>query len=314
MSEPLTVLPLSFASDASEWEREEVVCDGDRFFSRLISEISTAVYSIHFEIYIFEKDEAGQRVLAALEHAARRGVRVRLMVDGVGSPRWNKEDLVRLEEAGVEARIFKPYPWVRGSKFLPRFFLGGRFQKGMAIHNRRNHRKNCIIDERAAWVGSFNVSRDHLKEFVGDRAWRDTGVRVEGEEIDRLLFAFERAWVRAWGPRPREPFKRRAVYWWKGRRERKKASDPMSLIRLNFTPWLREKFYRDLIRRVGSSKTRVWVTMAYFNPRRRLIRALKTAARRGVDVRLILPQKTDVRVMRWITAAILKKLLTGGVK
>ncbi|MCM2323552.1 MAG: phospholipase D-like domain-containing protein [Oligoflexia bacterium] len=199
-------------SPAPAWARETVLPGGDRYFVRLLEAFSQATSSIDLETYIFENGPLGNAVLGALETAAARGVRVRLIVDGLGSPSFNRSAVIALAERGIDVRVYHPLPWVwfSFSGFLSLFFK----------LNRRDHRKLCVIDGRIAFTGSMNVSADHLKEHRGTAAWRDTGVEVEGPDAGNLVRAFERTWMRAtgvhhrlgrWSPSPWRRFRNQSA-------------------------------------------------------------------------------------------------------
>lgn len=292
------------------WSEEEVFASSDEFFSELLAEIKQAKHSIDLEVYIFALDRLGQSVLEALKEAASRGLQVRVMVDGVGSPAWNIALLKQLEQFNVNARIYKPYPWIKlGLRFFPKVLnlwrLGTLFRK----LNRRDHRKVCVIDGSVAWVGSMNVYEKLLRTYAGDKAWRETGVRVKGESVQVLSFAFERAWMMAWAGRARSFHLRKSnlksisLFWKRN-----------SLVRLNLSFYLRNLYYQDLLERLHSATQRIWITSAYFIPSGAILRALRIAARTGVDVRILVPQKIDVKIVRWITSVLLHALLKTGVK
>lgn len=244
------------------WTSEEVVTNAALFFSRLEAEIDGANRTVDLETYIFKFDEVGMRVLAALDRAVTRGVRVRLLVDGFGTP--------FLSETRNYLRVFRKLPW--GA-------------------NKRNHRKTCIVDGKTAWVGSINVTADHL-------TWNDCVARVEGPGVLDLAWAFERAW---------QNFSLR-------RRYRGARPELSGDVRLNDTFVLRQRANADRIRRIRAACARVWVISAYFVPNRRVVRALIAAARYGKDVRVLVPRHSDVFFIRWLTRAYYYALLRKGVR
>ncbi len=292
------------------WDEEDVFTSSDEFFAGLLAEIKQAKHSIDLEVYIFELDHLGQTVLSALKEAADRGLQVRVMVDGIGSPAWNITFLKELEQYNVNARIYKPYPWTRlGIRFFPKMLNFWKLGTWFRRLNRRDHRKVCVIDRKVAWMGSMNVYEKLLRTYAGDNAWRETGVRVKGESVQVLSFAFERAWMMAWAGRSRSFHLRKsnlksiALFWKKN-----------SLVRLNLSFYLRNLYYQDLLERFHTATHRIWITSAYFIPSGAILRALRVAARTGVDVRILVPQKMDVRMVRWITSVLLHALLKTGVK
>lgn len=294
----------------SRWLQEQVFPGADEFFSALLAEIEQAQLSIDLEMYIFELDQLGDRVIKAFQMAAARGVRVRVMVDGVGSPTWSKNTLIQLEESGVNARIYRPYPWVKiGVRFFPKMFNLRKLNTAFKRLNRRNHRKVCVIDEKIAWVGSMNIDEKLLRAYVGNDAWRETGVRVVGESIQTLRFAFERAWMMAWAGRPRSfklvksNLKNISLFWRKN-----------PLVRLNLSFYLRNLYYQDFLERLHTAHHRIWITSAYFIPSGPILKALNAAARNGIDVRILVSKESDVRISRWVTSVFLLGLLQAGVR
>jgi cardiolipin synthase len=286
------------------WEEETLFHEGNSFFDGMIREFREA-QSIDFETYIYENDELGRRLADEFAAAARRGARVRVMVDGVGSPTWISDFLPQLSRAGVETRVFHPLPFSLLPIGLPSFRTWVLLFKKI---NRRNHRKVAIVDQKTAWVGSMNVSACHISRMVGKDAWRDSGVRVSGPPIERLVDAFEQAWRQAWfvGTRRRRP-----------RWSKLRAPDNIQqgeLVRLNYTRSLRILASREFLRRIVDAKQRVWITNPYFIPNSLLVRALRYAAMKGVDVRLIVPRKPDLLFMRWVASAFYGELITGGVR
>ena len=291
----------SEASSAVVWERCEVVNDGDYFFRCLETAIDTATLSIDLEFYIFAGDGIGKRFFEALERAAARGVAVRLLVDGVGSAGFTRHYRKKAKSSGISMRVFHELPWERwwpGSEPLPsRRSTWGRRLRRM---NHRNHRKVVVIDRRAAFVGSFNITKYHLASEMGASAWRDTGVIVEGDGVKVLSSTFEDVW----GGRLRR-LKRKL-------RRRPIPSSP--LIRLNVTGKQRRESYLDLLVRIVGAKKRVWITNAYFVPDDSLLRVLSVVAREGVDVRIMVPGFSDVVFIPWVTSAFHFGLLSAGVK
>lgn len=288
---------------------EKVFHNGDSFFEGLLRDLESARTAIDFESYIFENDELGWRIARALKAAARKGVRVRLVVDGVGSPNFQADYLSTLLEAGVDCRIYHPFPWKLFWGRVSRLPSVRTFFTLLSKINQRNHRKVYLIDGQVAWLGSMNVSACHLEKLSGSSAWRDTGVRIEGERVAPLQAAFESAWNEAWAFRRRRDWLSGGLkHWW---RYRKHSVHP--LVRLNDTAARREKIYRDLLRRIASARDKVWITSAYFVPRAGLVRALCQAARQGADVRILLPSECDVFFIPWVSSAFYKQLLDAGV-
>lgn len=245
------------------------------------------------ESYIFEFDELGRRLCRKLVAAARRGIRVRVLVDALGSSASTEALAKTFQKTRIEFHIYHPLFGVGPLRFW-------------RTYNRRNHRKVWIFDGREAWLGSMNVSRNHLAELAGRSAWRDFGLSVTGSGVAVLGEAFEKAWnkrrVRRQIPNLRELLRRKTLA---------NAAGP---VLLNDSLARRLGNFRNLIRRVRSARRRVWFASAYFVPKLRLVRALSAAAKRGLDVRVLVPRESDVFFIPWITATYYLVLLRRGVK
>lgn len=281
---------------------EKIFLNGSSFFSALLKDIEEAALSIDLETYIFHNDDFGKKVLNYLEKATERGVKVRLLVDGAGTPHWNNTHVRQLEKAGGETRIFHPFPWrlwqwshshVRVPSLLKAIYL-------LLKINSRNHRKTCTIDDKISYIGSFNIDICHLNKDNAGEDWRDTGVRLENTDLAPLRQAFDAAWEHTHIPeRIRHIF--RHIH-----------TDP--ILRLNNNRHRRRILYKNLLKRIRRTKERIWITNAYFVPDNFLLKALIEAAWRRVDVRILLPRKSDVLFMPWASATFYTNLLKAGVR
>lgn len=282
---------------------------GDSYFRTLVRDLEQAKRSIVLESYIFNLDVVGLEVTHALAQAVKRGVQVRVLVDGVGSFNWLTHLLDLSREQGWSLRIYHPVPFQIA---LLRRLSWRNIRRLLALFrlNKRNHRKMILIDQRVVFLGSFNISQVHSERWMGQAAWRDTGVRVEDIEdstdLQALGFAFRRSWVRSG-----RILNQGARELWQVLRRRPQLSDRF---RLNTSPWQRIRVANDLIRRIRRAQNRVLITNAYFLPRARLVRALRQAAARGVHVALCLPARSDVWVVQEASRSQYLGLLQGGVQ
>ena len=285
------------------WHEERLFFDGDEYFNDIIEGIGRAQSTIELETYIFSVDPLGRRIEAALAEAAHRGVRVRLLVDGIGAVSWIDRQSEILTSSPAQVRVYHPV-------LIAGFFKNRRRGTLFSRLNRRDHRKVCLVDENVAWVGSLNVSGSHCRSVYGHHAWRDTGVRIRGEALCDLLSAFNNAWARSNTPdgkrRWRESFQVSSF----GSRERQKSS----LVRLNYTQRLRRRNSFQLRTRLQSARHRIWITTAYFAPSPSLVLRLTNAAKRGVDVRVLVPRKSDIFFMPWVTTTHYAPLLVEKVR
>lgn len=297
----------AFDPPNTSWASEELFFDGDDFFLAFEKNLDGARQTIDLETYIFRDDVLGRRIAEALSQAAQRGVTVRLIVDAVGSLGWVRSFGPQLSRAGVSYLVFNELPGWTHLEFRrwPSSVLSAikRFIRSI---NFRDHRKICIIDDQIAYLGSMNISSVHLSSVYGKDAWRDTGVRITGGDMQQLSAAFNRVWLRKASGR---------VLSWK---KRLKKSTPVEadsgLVLLNDTRHRRSRHYRTLLRRIKSANSKVWITNSYFIPHGSLLRALRKAARAGVSVIILVPSKSDVFFIPWVTPAFYLGLLKAGVK
>ena len=289
-------------TDNTQPLNETIFSEGDQHFSALIHDINEAKQHIDLESYGFNKDPIGDRVAEALLAAAKRDVRIRILVDGVGSPLWSNQYANMLERAGIETKVFHPLPWqIRNltRSTIRRPWLWRALLLFLKC-NSRNHRKVCIIDQRIVYIGSFNIRQVHLSFEGGGSNWRDTSVRIEGIDCNDINDAFESAWhYQTIRERLRELFKQM-------------RKEP--LYRLNYTRHRRRIMYKHLLRKITRCQDRLWITNAYFLPDNFLLKRLRDAAKRGCDVRILLPRKSDVFMMPWASRTFYTSLIQSGVR
>jgi len=281
---------------------EKIYTDGGNYFRAMISDIGNAQSSINLETYIFKHDELGSRVAKALHAAATRGVKIRIVVDGAGSPSWGGSFARKLEKTGIESKVFHPFPWRfwQWSRSIARLPLLVRIIYLFLNANRRNHRKICMIDNSIVYVGSFNIDKCHLSHSDGGDNWRDMGIRLINTKVDILKHSFDALWHQHdIQERIREIFKQ---------------VNKNPTFRLNNSWYRRRILYKNLLKRISRCRGRIWITNSYFVPDSRLLRKLRDAAECGVDVRILLPRKSDVFIMPLAASAFYRSLLSAGVK
>lgn len=289
-------------SKLSTTPNETIFSDGSTYFDALIEDIKQSTNSIEIETFIFDKDHLGDQISEALGAAAKRGVHVRILVDGAGSPLWTTNYAKKLEKAGAKTRVFHPFPWQlwNWSRSVVKLHWMLKWIYLLLKSNSRNHRKVCIIDESIAYVGSANISKCHLDKTQGGDSWRDTVVRLFNADLSGLINAFNSAWTH-------QTIKERLKNIFRHVRQ-----DP--IIRLNYSRHRRRILHKDLLRKITNCKHRIWITNAYFVPDSFLLRRLKEAARKGADVRILLPKTSDVIMMPWASSTFYFSLLKAGVR
>lgn len=285
--------------------QEEIFFCGDDYFSALIYDIEHASKSIELESYIFAIDSLGKKIIAVLTNAAKRGLKIKILVDGAGTPNWQNQEITKLEAAGAKTRVFHPFPWQLWQ--ISRLYIKApallKFIYLCLNINKRNHRKTCVIDKKIIYIGSYNIAKNHLdKNHNGDN-WRDTGTRLENinpADINDLTQAFVAAWYHI---SIKDKIKNFFRY-----------THTNPIIRLNNTRHRRRILYKNLLGRIKSCKAKIWLTNAYFVPDNFLLKRLKEAALKGIDVRILLPQHSDVIFMSWASKAFYYHLLKAGVR
>lgn len=295
------------------WATEKLYGRGDDYFRDLLAALGRARKSIDIETYIFEKGRLADRLVRALVAAQRRGLDVRLMVDGVGSPDFLRDYGEKLRAGNVRFRVYRSWPtffsafFIRFFTTLNRFrfyrYVGKIWQRG----KHRDHRKQYLVDGRDLWIGSFNVSDWHLEAVKGDQSWRDTGLKLGGVTSPVFSLAFFSTWEDNWPRRTGRSFLRSLA-------QLLTQDLKGSPIRMMVNRPLRRRFRSELMDRFSGAKRRIWLVTPYFVPTGPLLKALMQAARRGCDVRLVLPGVSDVPMVRWVSMAYYPALLKAGVR
>lgn len=295
------------------WKTETLYFDGDAYYADIYEAINQARSSIVLETYIYDPDETGLFFEQILNRAAARGVQIRVLVDGIGSAAWVERRAPEFVKSGCQVRIYHP---VKFASLFRRFLIdigvrrraASKSSRVFSRLNRRNHRKMCIIDGQTAWVGSMNISDVHSRKKMGPMAWRDTAVKVEGEEVSALIAGFEYAWIRSHSTDGKRQWRQTFIPHPELTRIRS------AIVRSNYTLPLRRRHYVEFARRIRTAQTRIWITNAYLAPSLPVLRRLARAALRGVDVRILVPRNSDVFFMPWVASAHYGALISEGVK
>ncbi|OGW33915.1 MAG: hypothetical protein A2010_02725 [Nitrospirae bacterium GWD2_57_9] len=262
--------------------------NGREAFPAMFASIDAARFRIALEMYIVSDDGTGRELREHLVNAALRGVEVLVLVDSWGS--WQLQDSFwnGLREAGGSIRWFHPI-----SKGLLPF---------------RNHRKMLLVDDRIVYLGGMNIADEYSRGRDGAAPWRDNMLQISGEDVAALRHSFQRMWARA-----DQPLRRILL-----RRVRKDITRMMPAGKV----WFLESGPEDPLRPVrrayrlviGNAVRNIDLAMGYFYPHGRMMRALKRAVKRGVSVRLMFPQKTDVPAAQWAARGLYGRMLRAGVE
>ncbi len=276
----------------------ELLVDGPTTYNAMFAAIENAKDHINMETYIFEDDEIGQRFAKLLTSKQRSGVQVNLIYDSVGSINTPKEFFKSLKESGVNVLEFNPI-----NPLIAR--------KSWQV-NRRDHRKLLIVDGKIAFVGGINISSVYSsgsfgrsKPAKGNHPWRDTHLRVTGPVVSE----FQKLFMATWSAQKGAPLASGNYFPELG----SKGKDVVRAIGSSpDEPY--SQIYATLLSAINSAETQVFLTNAYFVPDRQLLAALKEAVARGVDVRLLLPAKTDSVLVFYASRSYYDELLSAGVK
>ncbi|HXJ23457.1 MAG TPA: phospholipase D-like domain-containing protein [Polyangia bacterium] len=265
--------------------------NGAEAFPAWLDAIDRAQHRVSLEMYIFSDDVIGRRFSEALARAAQRGVEVRLLYDFVGCRETPAAFFQRMRGFGVHAVGYHKYRFWR-----PRLWT----------LIRRNHRKNLVVDGRIAFTGGINISDEWMSKAEGGGGWLDAAVQVEGPSVALIEASFLRLWNR------RAPRRTRLA---PATLPRPPAAGlvPLAVV------WNSLRRNRFAIRRwavhaIRESRARVFLANPYFVPDGGVLRALLHAASRGVDVRLLVPRASDVRLLDYATRAVFPRLLAGGAR
>lgn len=270
--------------EVSSGNRIEILADGDEAFERMWSAIAAARVRVSLATYIFHNDRVGRRTLAELVAAARRGVEVLLVYDALGSVEIDDDFSAELCAAGATVLVFNPV-----------WRLGGRWPRFV-----RNHRKILVVDGTHAFCGGMNVGEEYAGARLGTNLFRDTNLALEGPaaaDLEALVLDIISDPVRAPSERapPRDGGVLVQVLESNVRRQRRAIQKALRLT-------------------IERSLERCWLTTPYFLPPARLLRAMRHAARRGVDVRLLTAGQSDVPIVRVASRHLYGRLLRSGVR
>jgi cardiolipin synthase len=278
--------------------RLQLLASGTDYFPALIAAIDAAQHEVHLETYIFANDVTGRAVASALSAAARRGVNVRVLVDGFGARDFATGLGVMLTTSGVEVLVYRP----EATRLrLRRHRL------------RRMHRKLAVIDGCTAFVGGINIL-DDFDDGAATAPRFDYAIRIEGALVARIHAAVRHVW--------------RLVRWARIGRGARRPPRPLPLAPCgNTAPGtvLAALLIRDNLRHrrdienayldaIAAARDEIIIANAYFLPGRTLRRALIDAARRGVKVTLLLQGRVEYMLQHYATRTLYARLLKAGVR
>ncbi|MCD8072734.1 MAG: cardiolipin synthase [Alistipes sp.] len=270
--------------------RVKILNNGKQTFSELLTALRNAKSSIHIEYYIFENDRIGKKFSKILMDKAREGVEVRFIYDDVGSWGLGRKFLRNLKKAGVQVGCFMPvaFPWLTSRV------------------NYRNHRKIVVVDGVVGFTGGINIAERYLRR--GRKGiWRDTHLKVEGESVAMLQAIFATDWYFVSGK------KRIGISEKYFPKTRITDETPVQIATSGpDSDWasIMQAFFAAITR----AQKHIYISSPYFLPNQAILTALKIAALSGIDVRIIIPSRSDSKIVYWATRSYISELMEAGIK
>lgn len=275
--------------------------DGPQTLDAIGTAIDGAKHHIHFETYIFADDEVGRRVADQLIRKRGEGIEVRVLYDALGSVSTPAAFFDELRQKGIEVLAFRPLTPVNTLLFWKL--------------NNRDHRKIIVVDGRIGFTGGINVSGAYSQSSASkpgpeaglDAGWRDTHVRIEGPAVQQLQALFFATWIRAGGKLDESSshYHPRMTH---------QGGEPVAIVASDGADSSEAAIYAVYLATIRHATRRIWLTQAYFAPNAQFRAALIDAARRGVDVRIVVPGFTDSGLIFHAARAYYDELLSGGVR
>jgi cardiolipin synthase len=282
LAEVFTPLPFTFGN------KVQLLIDGTQTYQEMLGAIAEAQNYILLQSYIINHDHIGNEFKQALIIKAKQRVRIYLLYDKIGSRKLSRTYLKSLRNHGIK---------VRGFGSTPR--KGNRFQI-----NFRNHRKILIVDGKIAFMGGLNIGDEYLGKNPHFGSWRDTHLKIRGAAVQCLQSVFLGDWYWVTKKIPQ-------VCW----QVEQSSTDNQTVLILPTGPADRldncNLFFLSLIER---AQNRLWIASPYFVPNNSLLNALKLAALRGVDVRIILPNRPDRLTVYLCSFSYYTELEAVGIK
>jgi cardiolipin synthase len=290
---PLT--PLEYAIgrltglSAESGNKVSLMRNGDGTYPAMLAAIDAAEKSVGLCSYIFRDDEAGLPFIQALIRAHRRGVQVRVLIDGVGGGYFWSGTFQRLHEAGVPVdRFLHSYvPWK--TPFL----------------NLRNHRKLMVVDGRIAFAGGINIGRENLLAADPPHPVRDTHFRLEGPVVEQLTEAFADDWLYETGEKLLDDA------WFP---ELAPAGDAVARVVTSGPDEDMEQIEFAVLQAIACARHSIRIVTPYFLPPDVLTTALGLASMRGISVEVAVPEISNHAILDWARRAPLRVLLEAGCK
>ena len=277
-------------SALTEHNKIELLIDGANTFPAMLEAIKEANNFINMEFYRFESDNLGTKFCEALMEKSRQGITVRIIFDDVGSWSFSNSLIRKMRKAGIEIYPFMPvrFPWLTNKI------------------NFRNHRKILVVDGIKGFVGGLNIADKYLHGLKNIGKWRDTHLVIKGEAVATLNSVFMVDWYFVSDillidePKHFE-FEKVPDKCWIQMASSGPDSDWSNIMQVYFSA-------------IATARKSIYISTPYFSPDESVLNAMKTASLSGVDVKMILPGKSDSVVAYWNTRSYIDELMEAGIQ
>jgi len=271
----------------TENNRVRILKSGQETFQAILDTIASAQKIICIEFYIFKDDNTGRKLAALLKEKAGQGIPVYLLYDHFGSFLTSSKFWLDLKKEGIKVRVSHPFKWSSLKGYIY-----------------RNHKKLLLVDGTKAFTGGFNIADEYHGYFkTRKHIWRDTGIYLEGPIASTLLRIFSRSWKTWKGEIINLPFTQPQL----------NGGVPVIPVFAN-SARARRRMRQLLLYSIRNAKESIFLTTAYFIPSRKILRALINAAQRGVDLKLLLPGRSDVMATYYAGRSYYRRLLMAGAE
>jgi cardiolipin synthase A/B len=266
----------------------KILVNGEDTFQEIKRRLNEAKEFIHLEYYIFRYDRLGQELIEILKDKVKAGVEVRLIYDAFGSFSLSEPDIKKMEESGIKVQAFLP---IKTGWFNQKF-------------NFRNHRKIIVIDGKVGFVGGLNVGIEYLGEDDDFGFWCDTHVVLEGEAVQTLHAIFQLDWKYVCGEKLFEDERYMIP----------KPSAGNGLVHVVATGPETGDMGDHYYAMISCATESIWIATPYFIPNQAIQTALRIAARKGIQVRLMVPETNDGFLTQYATQSYFPELLLAGIE
>ncbi len=267
------------------YNKLDIYTNGRDKFADLFEDIDNAEKFIHASYYIIQDDNLGDEFIDRLTQKAAEGVEVRLLYDKMGCRNLSRHSIHKLEDAGGEAVPFAPF---------------------VLDMNYRNHRKNVVIDGQIGYLGGINVGNEYLGLSERFGHWRDTHLRIKGESVDSMQYRFLLDWNFASG----KDIKRSEYYF-----PKKEFTGNSAVQIVSSGPDSKETEIKSLfLKMIYEAEKSIFIQTPYFIPDQSILEALQLASRSGVDVRIMIPDRSDHPFVYGANNSFVGQLLEAGAR